>query len=112
MRKTLILSLLFISSAAFAEVPIVIDPDRFDDAPYATGKVIVKDFLAVRSDPAISSNQKDQLHNGDEVIILDNKGEWMGIVYPNIKECQQSVLSAGPYKGPCKSGWVNQNWVK
>lgn len=69
-------------------------------------------FLAVRSGPATSYPKLDELHNGDQVWLFDQKGEWIGIVY-GVGEVSCSPISEdrpAPHHG--KKGWVHENWVQ
>jgi len=69
-------------------------------------------FLAVRSGPGTDFAKLGEIHNGDEVWIFDQRGEWIGIVY------DAEWLSCGPipehrlvnHEG--KKGWVHQKWIE
>lgn len=105
------------------EVPVVIEEaseDNDGDACGGSGVIEGLDpagdgFLAVRSGPASNYVDLDRLYNGEEVYMCTQKGRWIGIVYS--KKGLQCNVSSGwrttaPYTGPCKSGWVHENWVR
>jgi len=68
-------------------------------------------FLAVRTGPASKFRKIDELHNGDQVWIFDERGEWLGVVY-GVAELSCSPIERDrflPDHG--KSGWIHSNWV-
>ena len=69
-------------------------------------------FLAVRSGPGSSYKMIDKVHNGDVVIIYDNKGPWLGVMYGN-RTGNCGFIGKGkrpiPYKG--KKGWIHGKWT-
>ncbi len=89
-------------------------------------------FLAVRTGPGTAYTQIDSLNEGDGFSLCDRKGSWIGIVYQdkdqkaNDMEGDVEGNEAGdldcntgtpvtprkPYDGPCRSGWVHENWVR
>lgn len=71
-------------------------------------------FLAVRAGPGKGQAKIDQLHSGDEVFVCTGEGAWLGIVYGDGRECGVSspIVPARLYQGPCKSGWVHQNFIE
>lgn len=75
-------------------------------------------FLAVRSGANAKYALIDKLLEGQKVFICNTStdGNWFGVVYSheNIDDCGVSspVTPAQPYKGKCKSGWVNAHWIK
>ena len=79
-----------------------------DLAPTADG------FLAVRAGPGTSFRELDRLYNKQKVRLCAGQGDWRGIVYPaDSPVC--GTEGAGPehsYDGPCRSGWVNGQWVE
>ncbi len=92
------------------------------DACGATGQVTGLNpkgdgFLAVRSGPGTSYKERDRLRNGDLVIMCDESGDWIGIVYelgdPD-RDCGTGtpIPERTAYDGPCQSGWVHRNWVQ
>lgn len=71
-------------------------------------------FLAVRSGPGSNNAELDRLHNGEPVYICDQSGKWIGIVYTRYGggcDVTSPLADRQPYTGPCKSGWVHQNWI-
>ncbi len=75
--------------------------------------------LSVLAGPAASALEIDQLRNGAPLILCDSSrdGKWSGIVYPaagqTLADCGLSspVAKSGPYRGPCRSGWVTSTFV-
>lgn len=67
-------------------------------------------FLAVRSGPGSQFRKLDELHNGDVVVVFENRGDWAGIVYrtPNF-ECSSTKTRAVRYKN---KGWVHSRWLR
>ena len=60
----------------------------------------------------------DRLNQGETVYLCDSadQGAWVGIVYPNANDadCNVSGTTSGgpePYSGPCRSGWVSQDYI-
>lgn len=67
-------------------------------------------FLAVRSGPGSQFRKLDELHNGEVVVVFENRGDWAGIVYrtPNFK-CSSTKTRAVSYRN---KGWVHSRWLK
>ena len=67
-------------------------------------------FLAVRSGPGTGYRKIDELHNGDIVMVFEQRGNWAGVVYrtPNVT-CSATETRAVPYEN---KGWVHTNWLK
>lgn len=104
---------------------------RFD-ACQAVGKVadLRSAELKVLIAPFDSAKQADSLSEGQLVYICtrSHDQQWLGIVYGNAAAPAEGEASAGPgptdcgvtspvrskrnYDGPCKSGWVESNFVK
>lgn len=72
-----------------------------------------EDFLAVRAGPGAGHAKIDRLHNGDAVFVCTGAGAWDGIVYGGGRECgvNSPIVPARLYTGPCKSGWVERNFI-
>lgn len=75
------------ASAALDRLPVVISDDEGWDTCSAVGEVVGLDakgdnFLAVRSGPNPAYGEIDRLLNGDQIFLCDERGEWIGIVYP------------------------------
>jgi hypothetical protein len=67
-------------------------------------------FLAVRSGPGSQYRKIDELHNGEIVIVFDNRGKWAGVVYRTSNvECSSTETHPVTYK---KRGWVHTDWLK
>ncbi|MGL1921445.1 MAG: SH3 domain-containing protein [Hyphomicrobiales bacterium] len=119
MKKTiqLLFMIIFSGFAHAAELDIPVIEHKFERLDTCIlGRVLRLDpngdgFLAVRSGPDSKYKKLDELHNGDDIWVFDQKGKWLGILYgienPNCRaiEADRPV----PYKG--KQGWVHQNWV-
>ena len=75
-------------------------------------------FLAVRAGPGTGYRMLDRLHNGEGVLLCDQSGDWVGIVYGGGGEYGGNgcnVDGAGPeypYSGPCRSGWAHGRWIE
>ena len=75
-------------------------------------------FLVVRSGSNIIFQKIDKLQEGQKVFICETSTDrnWFGIVYShnNANDCGISspISPTQPYKGKCKSGWVNARWIK
>lgn len=68
-------------------------------------------FLAVRTGPATKFRKIDELHNGDQVWIFDQRGEWFGVAY-DVKELSCSPIERDrPLPDHGKSGWIHSKWV-
>ncbi|ODT74284.1 MAG: hypothetical protein ABS76_37460 [Pelagibacterium sp. SCN 64-44] len=71
------------------------------------------DFLTVRAGPGRGQAEIDRLRNGEEIVLCRGAGIWVGIVYGGGRECGVSspIVPARLYTGPCKSGWVERNFI-
>ncbi|WP_299868660.1 SH3 domain-containing protein [uncultured Hoeflea sp.] len=69
-------------------------------------------FLAVRSGPGSNYKKLDEVHNGEELWLFEEKGDWVGVMYqaPEISCSPTDVDRPVPHKG--KKGWVHKNWVE
>lgn len=69
-------------------------------------------FLAVRSGPGSRYSKIDEVHNGDDVWLFEQKGNWIGIVY-DVSSVSCSPIDADrPASHKGKKGWVHKNWVQ
>ncbi|MEG6509100.1 SH3 domain-containing protein [Methyloligella sp. 2.7D] len=76
-------------------------------------------FLAVRSGPGGKYRKIDEVHNGDHVMVYDERGKWLGVIYgPGDSIIQKDVLGCGfigkgkrPVPYPGKKGWIHSKWV-
>lgn len=74
--------------------------------------------LSVRAAPSGDAEEIDRLGPKRGVSMCQKVGDWIGVVYaPQSEEpidCGTSspVQSKRIYEGPCKSGWVNENFVE
>jgi hypothetical protein len=86
-----------------------------------------EDTLTVRAAPAGSADETDRLAAGSGVAMCQKVGGWIGIVYPppsagggegeSIEErvncgTGSPVPSARIYEGPCRSGWVREEYLR
>ncbi|MCJ2099466.1 hypothetical protein [Methylobacterium sp. E-046] len=103
------------------DVPIVIGGSEKYDACVGGGYVVGLDprgdgFLSVRSGPGGKPfAELDRLYNGNEVVICEERGAWMGVVYgPRSMDCNTGTPwpIRMPYTGPCKAGWIHSRYVK
>jgi len=102
-------------------VQIGFDGPRFDAcAGYGEVKPLNPagdNYLAVRAAPSINADEIDRLTSGTGLSMCQQVGDWIGVVYaPDQEEpvqCGTSspVSSKREYEGPCKSGWVNENYI-
>ncbi len=100
-------------------VPVMIGGDADMDACGAVGMVrgisrYGDGFLAVRSGPGSKYKIIDKFYrNGEEVIMCDSKGKWIGIVYgENCGEVYDNIAKQKPYEGTCRSGWVFEKYIR
>ncbi len=111
-------------TAMVGERPVRIgfDGPRFDAcAAYATVINIGPGEdarLSVRNAPADSAEEVDALAAGSGVAMCQETGGWIGIVYPQeegeLGSCGTGspVPSVRDYDGPCRSGWVRDDYLK
>lgn len=66
-------------------------------------------FLSVRSGPSTRYRKVGELYNGNYVEGCAYSNGWHGVVYGR-GDCRTN--RAGPYRGPCRSGWVSGRYVK
>jgi hypothetical protein len=100
------------------DVPIIIRAS--DTASCGSGVVTGLDplgdgFLAVKSGPGLRFRRLDKLFNGQSVYICEDRGEWLGIVYPDDEKCGVGSKAwdvTDAYTGPCNSGWVHRRWIR
>lgn len=118
----LVCPLMALASAQGFE-PIAIGGDAELDACASLGRIVRLDpkgdnFLAVREGPGSQRPELDRLGASALVTICDERGPWLGTVYPaprTGKETDCGVSSQrqtrSPYDGPCRSGWVHGRFV-
>lgn len=126
MYQVLIIILLISSFGIAADnlsTPVIVGSDDNLDACPSLGEVFGLNpkgdgFLAVRSGASTRYALIDKLHKGQKVFICSTSknGNWYGVVYSHrdVDDCgvTSPVNPAQPYKGKCKSGWVNAHWIK
>ncbi len=75
-------------------------------------------YLSVRSGPGGAAyREQDHLRGGQQVWICEERGVWLGIVYRRSTtgaDCGVGMprRRAGPYRGPCRAGWVHSRYVR
>lgn len=128
MRIAIALTLaLLMTTAAEAQskrVPVMVGGDDGVDACMSLGEVVGlnpkgDNFLAVRRGPGTKYKKIDEIHTGDEIFVCDEKGDWYGVVYPDLNEdedmdCEVSspIEERDEYSGDCISGWVHSRYVE
>lgn len=99
-------------------VPVRVGGSNQVNACGTTGTIVGLDpkgenFLAVRAAPHITARETDRLAGGREVFVCGLQGAWMAVVYGKAKcGVNKPIAERGPYKGPCKSGWVSKRFVE
>ncbi len=109
------------SAGAQGLEPVVVGGEAETDACATLGQIVRLDpkcdnFLAVRGGPGSQRPELDRLGAGALVTICDERGPWLGIVYPapgTETDCDVSSPrpTRSPYGGPCRSGWVHGRFV-
>lgn len=78
-------------------------------------------YLSVRAAPNGNAEEIDRLGPRKGVSMCQQVGNWIGVVYAEegeegegIDRCGTGspVSSVRVYEGPCKSGWINENFVE
>jgi hypothetical protein len=72
-------------------------------------------FLSVRTAPNEKARELFRLHNGDQVYVCDQRGDWMGVLHGPVGDAcgaMTPVSKTGPYRGRCRSGWAHENWIE
>ena len=107
--------------AGFGILPIVIGGSFDEDACGGSATVLGlnpegEGFLAVREAPR--GKEVDRLHNGERVLVCNEVGDWMGIVYAGAAGEDPAVCNVGTpwparsiYTGPCYFGWVDRKYL-
>jgi hypothetical protein len=108
--------------AARLDVPVMAGGEEELDACGSSGRIVGLNprgdgFLSVRSGPGGKPYREiDRLYNGSEVILCDERGPWLGVVYG---ESSAGDCGLGtpwpvrkPYAGPCRFGWVHSRYVQ
>ena len=104
------------------DVPVMVGGEEELDGCASAGRIAGLDprgdgFLSVRSGPGGRPYREiDRLHNGNEVIVCDERGPWLGIVYGGAANADCGVGTPWPlrkpYAGPCRFGWVHSRYVR
>lgn len=77
--------------------------------------------LPVLSAPAGNADEVDTLASGRRVSMCQKVGDWVGVVYPPGASGDEPSIDCGTgspvstrraYEGPCRSGWVNENFLE
>ncbi len=119
-----ILGLCVAGGAASAQsVPVMVGGEADYDACMALGEVTGLDpdgdnFLSVRTGPGTRYREKQRLGSAHKVIVCEERGAWLGIVYADRSggygDCGvfTPIEERQRYRGPCKSGWVFGRYVR
>ncbi|MCK0128368.1 hypothetical protein [Erythrobacter sp. F6033] len=110
------------SGAPSRPVQIGFDGPRFD-ACAGFGRVTNlnprgDNYLSVRGAPSGSAEEIDRLGPGRGVSMCQQVGNWIGVVYAPESETPVDCGVGSPvnskriYEGPCKSGWVSENFIE
>jgi hypothetical protein len=101
----------------------ILDPDNPGNACGSSGTIKVDTFVSVRAGPGIRYREIDRVLNGQKLVICDGQHDgWFPVVYVRGEEAYADKrcwrremadrhLPPHPYLGPCRSGWVNKNYV-
>ncbi len=69
-------------------------------------------FLAVRSGPSSKFKKIDELYNGDQVWLFEERKGWYGVIY-GVDELSCSPISKSrPLRKKGKKGWIYGKFVK
>jgi hypothetical protein len=108
--------------AARLDVPVMAGGEEELDACGSAGRIVGLNprgdgFLSVRSGPGGKPYREiDRLHNGNAVIVCDEQGSWLAVVYGRSGNDACGVGTPWPvrkpYAGPCRSGWVHSRYVR
>ena len=83
-----------------------------DDPPSGPEQGAVMVFGAATTD----LDMIDTLMHEDQVWVCEESGDMVGIVYPSDDTMDCGLSSppetSAPYRGPCQTGWVKQQWVR
>lgn len=102
-------------------MPVEVGGDAVLDACGSLGRVhgLKADgdgFLAVRAGPGSAYAMTDRLAENREVMMCGQRGEWVAVVYGDLRlgSCGVGapIARRQPYRGPCKSGWVHGKWIE
>ncbi len=102
-------------SAQNLDVPVMeISSGDLDTCAYGRVTGLKADgdgFLAVRSGPGTQYRKLDEIHNGDDVWLFDQRGKWIRIVYDTSELSCSPIAEDREVPYPGKKGWVHQNWI-
>ena len=103
-------------------VPVMVGGNEVLDACGSQGRVHGlktggDGFLAVRDGPGAAYAMTDKLGEDRWVMMCDQRGEWIAVVYgedSRLGRCGvgSPIAKLQPYRGPCKSGWVHGRWIE
>lgn len=74
-------------------------------------------YLSLRSGPAVGYGEHARLKEGARLLVCEERHGWLGVlVVPpaGVAACDvsQPARKSEAYRGPCRSGWVSQRYVK
>ncbi|HZB61455.1 MAG TPA: SH3 domain-containing protein [Microvirga sp.] len=108
--------------AARLDVPVMAGGEEDLDACASSGRIVGLNprgdgFLSVRSGPGGKPYREiDRLYNGNAVMVCDEQGPWLAVVYGRSADDDCGVGTPWPvrkpYGGPCRSGWVHSRYVR
>jgi hypothetical protein len=104
------------------DVPVMAGGEEDLDACGSSGRIVGLNprgdgFLSVRSGPGGKPYREiDRLYNGNAVMVCDEQGPWLAVVYGRSADDDCGVGTPWPvrkpYGGPCRSGWVHSRYVR
>jgi uncharacterized protein YgiM (DUF1202 family) len=110
-----------ISATQRASQPVVVGGEESSEGCAGTATVAVREgsSLNLRAGPATTYPVVTRLSAGQHVSICQSlRNGWVGVVVhergPGPKDCRLSDTGprARPYAGPCKSGWVKDEFLR
>ena len=118
MKRLLLIGLVF-SGFLYAEnsMPVMYGGYVDEDACGSVGEIrgINKHgdgFLSVRRGAGTKYKIKDKIRkNGSEVIMCDEHGKWVGVVYGKNCGTGSPIAKRQPYRGNCRTGWIYEKYV-
>lgn len=107
------------SAQAVTAAPVMVGDGPELDACGSVGVVSGLDpkganALSVRSGPGLSHARLDIVSSGQTLWICGRREGWYAVVYPlDDEDCGVStpIDPAAPYAGPCRKGWVFEDYV-
>jgi len=80
-----------------------------DGEPCGATYEVIADSVYIKARPGILSWRLGQLHTGQQFLVCENQGEWLGIVHQNSeRRCFDQSAHDGDYSGLCVQGWIRK----